>query len=684
VSQIGESPAAASPPPPLTDEGMWLLNDFPSDRLARLHGFRPTEEWLEHVRLSAVRLAGGCSGSLVSKGGLVMTNHHCGSRCIEQLSTAKKDYVANGFYARSEKDEVKCPEIEVNQLVAIEDVTARVIGATKGLLGARYNEANKAELSKIEKECAKSDDLRCDVVSLYRGGLYHLYKYQRYQDVRLVFAPEFAIGFFGGDPDNFMFPRYDLDVSFLRVYKDQKPLEADHYFKWSPSGVKEGDLTFVAGHPWGTSRQLSVAELEYERDVALPWRLLRMSEARGLLTEFQTRGKEERRITTGRLFGIENGLKLLKGRVAALRDPDLFAAKVAAEQELRARVAANPEMTWVYGGAWDAIALAQRKLRQMTTPYVMLEQGAGFSSDLFDRARQLVRAGTELSKPNEKRLREYVDSRLPSLRQKVLSSAPIYDELEILTLTHSLTQLREELGADDPVVKKTLGKESPHELAVRLVKASRLKDVKVRKALFDGGQAAVFASKDPMIELARLVEPDARALRGSYEDEVEAVVKKNAELIAKARFEVYGTSVYPDATATLRLSFGQVLGWEEAGKAVNPITNLGGAFERATGRDPFALPESWLKNKSRLDLSTPFNFCSTNDIIGGNSGSPVIDQDAQIVGLVFDGNIHSLGGDYLYDPKDNRAVAVHSAALLETLDKVYGAARIVGELRPSP
>ena len=673
--------AQPSPRPLTTDEGMWLLNDFPSDRLAKLHGFAPTQEWLDHVRLSAVRLAGGCSGSFVSPSGLVLTNHHCASRCIEQLSTAKKDYIATGFYAKSEKDEVKCPEIELNELVDISDVTDRVALATRGLEGARYNEANKAEQSKIEKECAKTDDVRCDVVSLYHGGLYHLYKYQRFQDVRLVFAPEFATAFFVGHPDNFMFPRYDLDVSFLRVYKDNKPLQAQHFFAWSPSGAKPDDLTFVAGHPWATDRGLTVAELEFQRDVAQPARLLRLSEARGLLTEFQTKGAEPKRISGRVLFSIENSFKAVKGRVAALRDPDVWSAKIAAEKDLRARVDADPALKQAYGGAWDALAESQKKFATIMKPYQMLEQGNGFWSELFDHARRLVRAAEELPKPNEKRLREFVDSQLPAQKQKVLSTAPIYAELEITMLTHSLTKLREELGPDDAVVKKVLGNDSPREVATRLVKGTRLSDVKVRKALFDGGEKAVAASKDPMIQFARTVEPDARAVRKTFEDDVESIAKKNHELVAKARFAIYGTSVYPDATQTLRLSFGQVRGWDELGKPVTPITNLGGAFERATGRDPFALPESWVQKKSKLDLSTPLNFCSTNDIIGGNSGSPVIDKDARIVGLVFDGNIHSLGGDYAYDPKDNRMVAVHSAAIVEALDKIYGAGRIVSELK---
>jgi hypothetical protein len=669
----------AGAPEAITDEGMWLLNDFPFQRVAERYGFTPTVDWLNHVRLSAVRL-GGCSASFVSSRGLVMTNHHCAHSCIAQKSSAHRDYVATGFYAKTEENEIACPEIEVDQLVDISDVTDRVVKATAGLEGARYAAAHKAEMTKIEKACATSDDTRCDVVTLYHGGRYNLYKYRRYQDVRLVFAPEFDTAFFGGDPDNFMFPRYDLDVSFLRVYKDRKPLETSDYFRWSPAGAKEGDLTFVAGHPAHTSRELTVAELTYLRDVDLPVRLLRLAEARGMVAQFQTEGAEQKRISGPLLFSLENAMKALKGRSAALRDPEAFGAIVARENDLRARVKADPQLASA-AGAWDAIAAAQTNLRNIAVRYQQLEGGIAFSSDLFAHARRLLRLADERTKPDAERLREYTDAQLPALRQRTLSDAPIYDELEILTLTHSLRRMREELGPDDPLVKRVLGVQSPRELATQLVKSSRLKKLEVRKALFEGGKPAVDASKDPMIELARAVDPDARAVRRSYEDGVEAVVQKNSELIAKARFLLLGTSVYPDATGTLRISYGQVRGWEENGTPVSPFTTFGGAFERATGREPFLLPPSWLKAKSNIDLKTPLNFVTTNDIIGGNSGSPVIDRDARIVGLIFDGNIHSLGGDYFYAPKDNRAVAVDSRALVEALDKIYGARRIVDELK---
>jgi hypothetical protein len=672
------------------DEGMWPYDRFPKDKLKATHGVTVDDRWLEHLRLSSARLAQGCSASFVSAAGLVLTNHHCVHACIEQLSSPERDLVKDGFFARTADDELKCPALEVNQLVEITDVTARVQKATSGLTDKQYNEAEKAEMSRIEKECAAEDapaagpgasTVRCDAVSLYRGGVYSLYKYRRFQDVRLVFAPELAIAFFGGDPDNFNFPRYDLDVAFLRVWKDGKPAPMEHHLRFSPAGAREGEVTFVSGHPGGTNRQLTVAQLEYQRDVALPDRLLRLAELRGLLTEYQRRGPEQKRHSVHLLFSVENSLKALRGRHGALGEKAFFASLVAEEEKLRAAVARNPEWQRAWGGAWDAIARAQKALEPMRHEYNLLEAGQGFMSTLFQHAFTLVRAAEERPKPLEKRFREFQDTALPAVTQRLFSPAPIHDELEIATLAFSLTQLRAQLGVDHPAVRKVFGKQAPDELAARLVKGTGLKDVAARKTLWEGGRKAVAASQDPMIQLARVVEPEARAVRRRYEDQVEAPLKKNAELLAKARFALFGTSVYPDATFTLRLNYGRVRGWTEGDRKVAPFTALAGAFERATGRPPFELPGSWLRARSKLALATPFNFCTDNDIIGGNSGSPVVNKNGEVVGLIFDGNIHSLGGDFGFDERKNRAVAVHSAAILETLRKVYGADRLVEELR---
>ena len=662
------------------DEGMWTFNNFPSDLVKQRYGFAPSKEWLEKVRLSSARIAGGCSASFVSATGLVMTNHHCVRGCVQELSTPKADYIDKGFAAATAQQERQCPAMEVNRLVDITDVTEQVLKATQGKEGAAFRDAQRAELARLEKGCATAPDLRCDVVSLYRGGQYNLYKYQRFQDVRLVFAPEEAIAFFGGDPDNFEFPRYDYDVAFVRVYQDGKPAKVEHFLRWSARGAQPGELTFVSGHPGGTSRLLTEAQLVYQRDYALPERLFQLAQLRGMLDEFQQRGPELARISTNLKFGVENAFKALAGQREALVDREFFAKKVAEEQKLRDWVKADPERQKRFGAAWDHIARATDTLRDMRIRLRLLEQGAGGASDLFSYARMLARAADELPKPNERRLEEFAEARQPELEQQLFSPAPVYPQLEQALLTLYLTRLREQLGPDDPVVKKVLGKQSPEALARKLVSGSKLASPQVRRQLYQGGPEALRASKDPMLELVRSFDAEARAIRERYEQEVESVLDRNGELIARARFEAYGTSTYPDATFTLRLSFGQVKGYQEEGRQVEPLTFISGLYERATGEPPFRLPPSWLKAKPRLELQTPFNFVSTNDIIGGNSGSPIFNKEAEIVGVVFDGNRQSLGGDYGFDESGNRTVSVHSEGILEGLRKVYDARRLLEEL----
>lgn len=670
--------------PAAADEGMWTYDNFPSDAVAAKYGFAPTQEWLDHLRLSSLRIARGCSASFVSPDGLVLTNHHCVIGCVEELSTPAENLVDEGFYAPTLEQERTCPNFELNQLRRITDVTERIHKATEGKEGKAYAEALSAEISRIETECAKSEDVRCDVMALYNGGLYHLYEYKRYRDVRLVWAPEASVGFFGGDPDNFQFPRYNLDAAFLRAWEDGRPAKTEHFLRWSRVGAREGDLAFVSGHPGATSRQLTVAELEAERDHGLPERLFYLAELRGMLTEFQNRGPEQRRTAGTQLFYVENSFKALKGRWQALVDPALLQRKRDEEAKLRAWVEADPERRKKFGGAWDAIAETQRENRRLIDEHAMVEgnrRGAlGFRSQLFHYARLLVRGAEERTKPTEQRLREFGDANLPAIEQALASTAPVHADLEIAQLSFSLTKLREQLGPDHPIVREVLDKDSPESLAKKLVEGSRLGDPKVRMELWQGGKKAVDASDDAMIAFARRIDPLARKVRAEYEARIESVVRANASAIARARFEAYGTSTYPDATFTLRLSYGQVKGWMENGEPVAPLTTMAGLFERATGAEPYALPERWWKARSKLDLSTPMNFVTDNDIIGGNSGSPVVNSRGELIGLLFDGNIHSLGGEYGFDPATNRAVAVHSRAIVESLDKVYGARRIVDEL----
>ena len=662
-------------------EGMWTPDNLPKQQLQEKYKFSPGADWIGHTRRAALRLAGGCSGSFVSPSGLVLTNHHCVNSCVQQLSTAEKDFIKSGFYAKEQKDEIKCPEIELNRLDEISDASARVKAATEGKTGEAYSKAEKAVKSELEKECAGDDSAttRCDVVNLYHGGIYDVYKYHRFQDVRLVFAPELAMAFFGGDPDNFNFPRYDLDMGVLRAYEGDKPAVVKDFFPFSKNGADAGELTIVVGNPGGTDRQLTISQLETTRDVDLLHRLLQLSEQRGVIEQFRSESEEHDRIAESDLFGTENSYKALKGRLEALQDPKVFELKRRQEAELRDYVNADPARKAKFGAAWDEIAKAQVTYREITVAHQFMEGRSGFFSKYFGYARTLVRGADERAKPNAERLREFGEARLPIITQGLFSTAPVYPDYEKVKLAWSLTKIREWLGADNAFVKQVLGKESPRALAEKWVGGTKLGDPAVRKALWND-RDAVAKSDDPFIVLARSIDPQARAIRKRMENEVESVVDHNAELIAAARFEKYGTSVYPDATFTERFSFGEVSGWNLDGVPVKPFTDIAGAFARATGFEPFALPQTWLDAKNALNMSQRFNFVTTNDIIGGNSGSPMINRNAEIVGLVFDGNIESLGGDYWFDGSVNRTVAVHSGAILEALHKVYKADRLAREL----
>lgn len=662
-------------------EGMWTLDKLPEAAMRQQYGFEPDAAWTDKVMKSSLRLAGGCSGSFVSPGGLVLTNYHCVLRCVSQLSSAERDYLASGHVAQAREQELACPDIELNRLERITDVTARVEAATGGLSGKAYAEAKRAEHARIENECAGEDAARrCEVVELYHGGIEQLYQYRRYQDVRLVFAPEYDTAFFGGDPDNFNFPRYNLDMALLRAYQGGEPLQTRHYFPLQPSGAAAGELVMVTGHPGATQRLLTVSQLETERDLMLIERLLYLAEMRGLLRRYSDQDADRARIAKADLAYVENSYKAYYGRLQALLDPAVFDRKRRQQEALQAYVEADPERQAKYGRAWDAIARAQTVWREIATRYGYIEDARGFASDYFAIARDLVRGAEERGKPNEERLAEYREAALPRLEQQLFADKPLYPEYEKLKLAWSLSKLREKLGTDDPFVKLVLGRESPRALAERLVDDTSLGEIALRRALWTGGAAAVAQSNDPMIALARAIDPLARELRRRRDNEVAAVVEKNQARIARARFAKEGTGAYPDATFTLRLSYGEVRGWQEPGQSIAPFTDIAGLFARATGFAPYVLPPRWHAAREVLDSETPLNFVSTLDIIGGNSGSPIINRRAEIVGLVFDGNIHSLGGAYWYDERRNRAIGVHSAAMLEALRKVYGAAALADEM----
>ena len=657
--------------PAFAEEGMFLFNEFPSAQAKRDVGVGPDQAWLDRVRLGSIRLANGCSASLVSPDGLVMTNHHCIRSCLEDLSTKERDLLATGFLAPSRDKEEVCPRFEANQLVKITDVTATVLEATKGLSGAEFGKKLRAELSRLESDCSKGDAAkRCDVVTLFHGARFHLYEYRRFQQLRVVFAPEFQMAAFGGDPDNFNFPRYGFDAAFVRLYVDGKPVKTPEHLKWAKQGVKENDVVFVSGHPGGTERALTVAQYEFLRDVTLPWALVSLAETRGRLDEWMKQSPERERIVKSKLRAVENSIKALKGRHQALVAPGFLEKKRADEAALQA---VAPEAS---KGAWDAVAKALLTQRTLFVDYQMREGGQAFASSLFGQARRLVRFGVETGKPNGERLREYTDAQLPALKQSLLDAAPVYPELEKTSLTWSLTKLREVYGADDAFVKKVLAGKAPDDRAAELVDGTKVGDAAWRKQRLEA--VGKTEEADPMMAFARLVDDDCRAVRKRTEDEVDAQLKKNMELIAEAR-RAQGPSGPPDATFTLRLSYGRVKGYG----STPAMTTVKGLFERgALGKAPFLVADRWNAAKAKLNPATPYDVATTNDIIGGNSGSPLVDKNGDVVGLVFDGNLQSLGGNFAYDGAENRTVAVHGDLILAALKHVYGAEALLKELRP--
>ena len=664
------------------DEGMWLYNAPPKDRIKSKYGFELTQQWLDHVRLGSVRFNNGGSGSFVSPDGLTFTNHHVGAACVQQLSTEGHDYIKTGFYAKTQAEEAKCPNLELNQLVGIEDVTDKInAGIKTGMSAADAGQAQRAAMSQVEKDCTTSTGLRCDVVTFYSGQVYNLYKYKKYTDVRLVFAPEFDAAFFGGDPDNFTYPRYDLDITFFRVYENDKPAHLDNYLQWSATGVKDGDLIFVSGHPGNTGRLLTMAQLEFMRDFQYPLALKFLARRIALLQEFSKQSEENARVAKEDIFGLQNSQKAISGYQSGLLDKAIMDQKAADEAKLRAAFKADPKNAG--SDPWEEIAQAIKTQQAIYPNLLYLERLRGFSGHLSQIARILVRAAEEKPKPNAERMREFRDSTLPSLEQQLFSTEPVYKNLDTVVLSDSLAEMQSALGNDNPDVKAVLQGKSPADAAKEMIANTKLDDVAVRKQLYEGGKAAVDASSDPLIVAMRAVDADARAARKEFEDKVDSVTRRDGTTIAKARFAQSGFSQPPDATFTLRLSYGQVKGYQENGKAIPFATNLGGAYEHAAehnNQPPYNLPQSWMDAKSKLDLKTPFNFVSTADIIGGNSGSPTVNKKGEVVGIIFDGNIESLSWNFAFSDAQGRAVSVDSRGIQEALRKIYGATALADEL----
>jgi Peptidase S46 len=654
------------------DEGMWPFNMVPRERIEQAHHVLLTDAWLDHVRLASVRFTVGGSGSFVSPRGLVLTNHHVAGDCIAKVATPARDYLATGYLAGKDGPEVPCPDLELDNLVSTEDVTQRVHDARKaGMSDAEANRAMKGAMGAIEKECHDETKLRCDVVTLYAGAMYHLYRYRRYIDVRLVFAPEADIAFFGGDPDNFTYPRFDLDMALFRVYDKGQPLVHQEWLRFSPSGPKDGDVVFTSGHPGRTGRDATVAELDVLRDLVYPRMLARMSAWREGLLRWAATGREGKRQSREAIFGVENSLKALGGFERGLRDATLLRKKADRERALRAAIDADATLKSKFGGTWDDIARVERVFSELYPRYDALESGLGGS--LLRFARALVRLPAERALPNDQRLPEYRETAIEELSLHVLAAAPLYPGVEEAYVAQWLRGIK-----DEP--ERWLAGRSPEQVAREIVANTKLYDVYARRALWDGGQAAIDASTDPLIAMMRALEPAARKERKRYDDEVEAPMRVLGRRVAEATFAVEGTNVAPDATFTLRLSAGVVKGYVEHGKPSPFATDFGGMFKHATGVDPYKLPERWIQAKDKLSASTPLNFVSTNDIIGGNSGSPVVGASGELVGLIFDGNLPSLPNRFVYDETTARAISVDTAAMLEALRVVYHADGIVEEL----
>ncbi len=662
------------------EEGMWTFDNPPVKLLKEKYDFTPTQEWLDQVRLASVRFMDGGSGSLVSPQGLVMTNHHVAVGQLQKMSSQEHDYVATGFYAPSKEDEIKCPDLEVNILIAMKNVTDKITAAVKDDMSYREAlKAREAAIAEIEKKSKEETGLRSNVISLYHGGEYWLYQYKKYTDVRLVFAPERQIAYYGGDFDNFTYPRYDLDVAFFRIYEDDKPLQSEHYLKWNAEGAKEDELVFVSGNPGSSDRLDTYVQLQYQRDYRYPVILDLITSWIQSLREYSQKGPEQKRIALTQIFGLENAKKAMTGEYQGLLDEKLMKTKKAEEKKLRQKIASDPVLEKKYGDAWTSLEKMYDKYKDKIANQVY-EQIIG--SRLAGLATTIVRYVAEIEKPNAERLDGYHDADLERRKFQLFSPAPIYKDYEITNLSWSLKTSLKGLGKDSEFIKETLGEKSPEEVAKYCIENTKLDEVDFRKQLIEGGKEAVEKSDDPLIVLIRGIDPLLRENIEWNKKHLESIATDAAEKIAKARFAVYGKDIYPDATFTLRLSYGSVKGYPYNGTKAPYKTTIYGLYDRAASFNneaDYQIPQRFWDKKDQLDLSTPANFVCTCDIIGGNSGSPVINRKAEVVGLIFDGNIESLPGRFLYDLEKNRAVSVHTAYISEALRKLYDTGALCDE-----
>ncbi len=658
------------------DEGMWLFNDLPTKLLKERYGFEPSHEWAEHLMKSCVRFNVGGSASFISSTGLVLTNHHVGSDTLYKLSTPERNIMDVGFLAHSNDQELKAPDLELNQLVNIKDVTAEIKGSvTDEMTTEQAVAARRAIIATMEKAALDETGLKSTVTTLYGGGRYHLYQYKKYTDVRLVWAPETAIAFFGGDADNFEYPRYCLDACIFRVYENDKPAKIEHFLKWSETGPKENDVAFVSGNPARTSRIFTMDAIKFQRDLSLPYIMTSLRRQEILLQQYGLRGTEQARRARDDLFSVQNSRKARLGMLAGLQDPQVLSDKAAAEKALLAAINADPKLKPL-ASAWQTISKTTAKRAEL------LGKGSAVNSQLFGIALELVQMAEEDLKPSGERLPQFADAGRESLLQQLYSEAPIYLDLEQVLLADSIAKTLEQRGFDDPLSQEILAGKGPADRAAELIGGTELLSVETRKKIAAGGIDAIHNSQDPLIHLAKIINPEVRRIR-TITDQLDEQDKQAYAKIAEARFAVEGTSAYPDATFTLRLAFGPVMGYEQDGQQIPAWTSIGDAFEhekKHQGQTDYVLPASWKKAQASLTNSTPFNFVSTADIIGGNSGSPVVNRAGELIGLIFDGNVQSLSGNYIYTDKQSRSVSVHSSAIREALQVVYGAEGIVKEL----
>jgi hypothetical protein len=659
---------------------MWTFDAPPLDYWRRTYNFAPDQKWLDHVRLSSVRLP-NCSASFVSAHGLVMTNHHCGRDCTASSSPADSNYIQTGFAAGTLADEKKCAGLYVDQLQSIQDVTTRVRGAITGKTASEQSAQRAAVIAQIQTECNQATQLNCQVVTLYNGGIYSLYRYRRFNDIRLVMAPEGDIAFFGGDPDNFTYPRYDLDLTLLRVYENGQPYSPPDYLKWSAGGAVENELVFVVGNPGSTGRLNTIAQMEFLRDVGYPASLAAYKRALAIYAELARTDTSAARRYQNDVFGLANSQKAVTGYRAGLLDTLSMAKKRAFEQEFRARIAADPKLQAQYGGTWDAIAAAQRELATFNPE--LRYRGFGGGSTLLQLGAGLVRVATESGKPDSARLPQYRGAGLNNIRNLLTQPAPIDTAFERLAIAAQLRAAQSELKPNDPFLAVALHGRTPDAVAADLVRNTKVGDLAFRQSLLQGGEAAVNASTDPLIVWVRAVDPLNRAVT-TRANALNAIIAANSEKIGQALFAAYGTALPPDATFTLRISDGLVKSFPSNGTIAPYKTTFYGLYERSAAfddKDPFKLPQRWVARKNNLDLSTPYNFVTTNDIIGGNSGSPVINRNAEVVGLVFDSNIEGVSNRFIFSDAVGRTVSVHSRGIVEALRKMYDGSRIADELQ---